>query len=241
MTEEALEGEIMEKNLPATAAQIIISGKELAAVALQMSRKTSLPSAISESLVEVSTTLKALEKLRKDTKEPILTQAKNIDLAFGYGLRPLTNAVNHLKGEYAAIQREEQERIRKEAEAEAKRIAKNAEKRAERVEAKGDSMEAENIRIQAEMEAEHAKAAITSQEVTTKAQGMSERKIWKIEVTDMAAFAAAVVSGKDKRLKADMLLPNMPVMNKLVKALEDGADGIPGTRVYYETSVAVRG
>jgi hypothetical protein len=236
---KTIEGELIEKNIPQTEARLIQDAKEEAERAMSITSKTATMPVITEKMKDLAAISKTIEAHRKETKAPVLLQAKNIDKVFNTALDPLAKAIRHLKGEFGAMQREAEEVRRKAAEVEAARIAKNAEKRAERAEKKGDEDEAENIRIQAEMEAEHAKAAIITQE-EEKPKGVSKRKNWQIEVTDMRAFAAACLSESEQRVNPDMLLVNQPAVNKLAKALGEGCKGIPGVRVFYEEVVSVR-
>ena len=245
MSEEPLEGELVNENIPVTHAQLIQSGKALANKHLGAMEKGTTTEQVGEILVDLQKWAKDLEKNRKTLKEPIIKAGKDIDKIFKVALDPLAAAVANQKRHYAMLQQQAEEARKKAAEEEAKRIQKNAEKRAERAEAKAEkgddeaAQRAEDIRAQAEMEAEHAKAAIATAAKPV-AKGVSDRKVWKYEITDPAAFMLACLDGSDKRLRPEMVTVNKAAVTKLVKALEDGASGIAGLNVFCDTTVAVR-
>jgi membrane protein involved in colicin uptake len=253
VTEETtpLEGELIPKGLPATERELIEIGETMGVMLgrIKIASDDDLEAA-SEPMRQAAGHLKMLEKHRKDFLSPLRDFVTKVNAEYKVASDELDKGIRHAKQQVSAYQHKVQQEKDRLAREEAARIAKNAEKRAARVEKKAAesdnpdaaaeaAAEAENIRIQAELEAEHAAAAIATQE-KAKAEGVSTRKDWKIEVTDVAAFIGAIAAGNDPRLTTDMVKVNQPALNKLAKALKEGCKGIPGTRVYYEDVLSVR-
>jgi hypothetical protein len=233
-----LEGELVPKDTPATEVHLVVSTRDMATQAINL-RATDEASntKVVEVLQELKASMKTCDDHRKEATAPLRDKVADINAFYNVAIDKAKSAERHLKGEISAYSHKLEEDQRRAAEEEAKRIQKNAEKRAERAEKKGDDEAAEQIRTEAEMESEHAKAALSSIE-PPKAKGVSKSKNWKIEVTDMAAFVKSIEG--DARLTFDMVKPNQTALNKLVKALGEGCKDIPGTRVWYEDVVAVR-
>jgi hypothetical protein len=238
--DDFVEGVLMPAGVPATEIELIDMGESMGMTLQRLKISTTKElEAASDPMREAAGHKKMLEEHRKEHLSPVRTYVEMVNAEYKRATDAIDNGMRHAKSEMSAFQHKVEQERRKLAQAEAARIAKNAEKRAERAEVKGDEGRAEEIRMEAEMEAENAKAAVTSQ-AAPKAAGVSSRKNWKIEVTDLIAFAGAIVAGNDPRLKPDMLKVNQPVLNKLVKALEGGCSDIPGVRVFYEDVVSVR-
>lgn len=241
--EDVVEGVLMPAGVPTTEIELIDMGETMGVMLgrLKIASDEDLEAA-SEPMRQAAGHKKMLEAHRKEHLSPVRTYVEMVNAEYKRAVDAIDKGMRHAKGEMSAYQHKVEQERRKAAEAEAARIAKNAEKRAERQELKGDDeglQRAEEIRMEAEMEAENAKAAIATQE-KPKAAGVSSRKNWKAEVVDLGAFIGAIAAGKDPRLKAELLKVNQPALNKLVKALEDGLKDVPGLRVFYEDVVSVR-
>jgi len=246
-----LTGELIPKGLPATALELIDLGESIGkALYIDVVTNDEDMENISTAMQQCAAHVKTLENMRKDHLRPIREYVEKVNAEYKRATDVIDRGLRHAKAEVSSYQHRVREQIRKEAAAEAARIAKNAEKRAERIEKKAAASEdtaaaaeaaaeAENIRMQAEVKAQHAAAAIATQEAP-KAKGVSSSKNWKIEVIDKKAFIGSVASGDDPRLTLDMVKVNQPELNKLAKALKEGCQGIKGARVYYDEIVSVR-
>lgn len=181
-----------------------------------------------ESLREVATLAKALDTRRKVRTKPIDDLKKEIMDYFRKGDEALTGARAALSQQTQAwtrkqqeIQREQQRKANEAAEKERRRIAKLAVKAEER----GDIDRA----IAHSERAAMVQAPIIAQ-APTKAEGVSTRTYWRFEVTD------------PMQLLPLYLLPNEPMIQKLVDALHENApQSLPGIRVWSEERVVVRG
>lgn len=69
-----------------------------------------------------------------------------------------------------------------------------------------------------------------------RAEGMSTRQTWHAEVVDIIALCRAVAEGK---ASTELVLPNMPNLNKLASAMKTTFN-IPGVRAVPKTSLAVK-
>ena len=241
--EQEIEQQLIPKDLPATLADQLIQGHRLGveAKAMQIQADPEARNAVVATLKMVVTQRKTLDEARKDQNRPHQDAIKRNNAAVAWATDALADAEQHLKAELSIDDRRMAQEQHKAAEEEAKRIARNAEKRAERAAAKGDEYAAAEIRLQAELEAETAKAAIATQ-AAPKAKGLSKRQNWKWEATDAQALKALFASGKDPRFTADCLKFDEAVINKIVKAYGEtlANNPPPGMRVYYEDVIAVR-
>ncbi len=128
----------------------------------------------------------------------------------------------------------EQERKRREAEAEANRMADEERKRM------ADAAAAEKAK--GNIETAHAiqQAALFVAPVSVapaqKIVGESQREVWSAEMVDMVALARAVGDGK---ASSELLLPNLPALNAQARSLK-ATLSIPGVRAVCKRVLASR-
>lgn len=231
------EPELVTKDLPATGVQLLEKARDIANQSLvfyKTEQDRKLGTALLKNVVSLS---KDFEAIRKEAVGPLNERVKAINGLVKEAQAPLQKVMTHYKGEEAAWVRKQQEEARKKAEAEAAKIAKKAERKAAKAEAEGDDYAAEEIRAQAEIEADSAIGTAAEPE---KMEGVSIRGTWKVEVTNVKQFLTAILDGTDARLNINHIKVNQPELNKLVKALKEGARGLPGCRVFCDTTVSVR-
>ena len=163
-----------------------------------------------------------LIKKAHDTHKSLIAERKK-------QLEPVLEAERLVKGKIAAYSRE-QDRIRREREAEARRRAKllaeaDTLQRAVDLENQGRAAEAEAL-----IEKTPAPVAPVVSEPAPKAEGVSIRKVWKFEVVDVT------------KIKPAYLKPDTAKIGKVVRALgADAAEAVgEGIEVYQEESVAAR-
>lgn len=136
--------------------------------------------------------------------------------------------------EQERIRLAEEQRLQAEArkEAEARTLAAAAEMEREAV----TTGNAEMLQEANDILNEPIEAPVVSvKTLMPKVQGITYRDNWKVHPTiDIKALAAAVAAGT---VGANLLLPNMPVLNKLAAAQPD----IPGVKFYNDRQIAARG
>lgn len=150
-------------------------------------------------------------------------------------LRPIDGARQLVEGKLTAYEREEQRKaaaLRLAAEAAAR---KAAEERAllEAIEAEdaGDIVAAEQII------AEPVVTPIVKIETqTAKVEGISTRTTYSAEVTDLGALVAYVAANTSA---LNLIMPNMPALNSLARAMREQMT-IPGVRAVATQTKAVR-
>lgn len=188
-----------------------------------------------------STEVSALKKrraeidgARKSIVDPINKAKDAVQALFNPVLADYDAAEKTIKGKMIAYLNE-QERIQREAQAEADRVAREAaakaEKEAAKLEKKGKIEEAEAIR---------EIAAVTPAPViaplVTQVGGNSVRKAWKGEVFDKGAFLKAVA---ENVMFFDLVEVNESALNRLLAATNGKAE-IPGVRAKHEAVLAIR-
>jgi hypothetical protein len=164
-------------------------------------------------------------------------------------IAPLAAAERIVSGKSGAYA--EGERVRAEAAAmvaaeEARKREEEAKKRAEEqalqdaiaAEAAGDTEQAADLFAEAqEIESEPVVVPVfTPVMQTATVAGVSERKTWSAELTDIAALVAHVASHPEC---INYLLPNMPALNALARSQHE-AMRIPGVRSVGTVSLSVR-
>lgn len=129
----------------------------------------------------------------------------------------------------------EQDRKRREAEAEAARRADEERKRLEAQAAeqrKAGNVETAHAIAQAATFVAPAPVAIEKPKIA----GEATREIWRAEVEDLVALAKAIADG---RASSENILPNMPALNQQARALK-GSLAIPGVKAVCERVLATR-
>jgi colicin import membrane protein len=79
-------------------------------------------------------------------------------------------------------------------------------------------------------------SAATVEKTVPKVSGLSTRKVWKVEVTDKAAFVKYIAEHPEY---LELVEPNTPAVNKLGLALKQACP-IAGVRVYEDEQLASR-
>lgn len=188
----------------------------------------------SDVLSKAKDRIKTLESNRKKITAP-LDQAKKAAMDF---FRPATDAMTKLEGVLKpkiAAYINEQERLRREAEAAAEEKARKErerlEARAEKARESGKDEKAAALELQAA-----TTVAVTPAVPETKISGASVRKVWKGKVTDVKALCAAVADGT---LPPTVVEFKQAELNKFAGVFQNTRD-IPGLEIFQESVVASR-
>ncbi len=220
----------------------------------------------SDELREITARRKKIEDMRLSLTRPLDESKKRIMDLFRAPTERLEQAEQLLrKGvlTYQQAEREKAEKARREAEAaleaerraaeEARREAERAERDAQALAAAADSKverdaaltaahEAARARSEAEARVEIAEIApLPAIAQAPQADGVSTRKTWKAEVTDLKALvlaAAERLSRGDETLLA-FLAPDTKALAGAARSMRNKLS-VPGVRVYAEESLAVR-
>jgi membrane protein involved in colicin uptake len=142
----------------------------------------------------------------------------------------------------AQKEREKAEEARRAA-AEAARKAQEAQDERERKRLEAEARRKEQVAANAEQRADTKEdiaatvvAPVVGNEEEAKVDGVSRRKNWKAEVTDLSAFVAWVVKTENYHLvEADQ-----KNLNKYAKMVEDTKQ-VPGVRIFNDESTTFRG
>jgi hypothetical protein len=144
-------------------------------------------------LVSVMSLHKKLDTMRKEEKEPHDKAAKAVQDKYREPMSFLDKAKSLLKQSMYAYQKAEDDRRARQAEEERKRIERNAEKRAETAMAKGDEDTSHQIIQEAAIEAQTAKAVISTPSSKSK---VSRRSKYEAVLLDMRELLQAILDGK---------------------------------------------
>lgn len=147
---------------------------------------------------------------------------------------PLVEAEGHIKRAMLGYQ-QEQERIRREAEAkaqeEARKQREKLEAQAAKAAEKGKTEKAEALQV--------AAASVVTPIIpptVPKVAGISTRITYRASVENIKALAAAVGAGTIPEMA---VLPNMPFLNNQARAMKETL-AYPGVKVEQETGIASR-
>lgn len=170
---------------------------------------------------------KQVEKARKELVDPLNSHVKNINARFKHLSEPLEKAESILKGKMLIFQRELETKRRAEEEVKRKELEEFTRKAAEDAKATGDIETAKEIDKATDI---MLAKPIELEKVRGGATGAvsSITKRWKAEVIDIQALAAA---------RPDLILPNMPLINNLVRA---GVRNLEGVEIKQEEGLAIR-
>jgi hypothetical protein len=195
-------------------------------------------------LRDISTRAKALETRRLEITRPMDAAKKSVMDLFAAPLKQLQEAEAGLKRAITGYQLE-QARIR---EAEERRLQEKADRERREAEARAEELRQKAADCPTEGRAAYLEGLAEEQELkaavivaptlapAAKVEGVSMRDCWTAEVTDIRALCQAVCEG---RIDAQALLPNMPYLSGLAKALKQGMR-IPGVRAVNNPVVAAR-
>lgn len=249
------------------AAQAVRIADETLAIAKEYSIDSQpMYEAAGEELRDIATKIKKLEETRLSLTRPLDESKRRIMDLFRGPLTTLEQAQGLLKSGMATFHAAEQDRIRREREAaeaaaraererlareqaEAQAAAARAAEEAAAAAAAGDHEAAAAAEAAAAEAAEAAEAAQAEAELAEiapppavlaeapKAAGISARKNWKADVTDLAALVKAAAAAPSLLV---YLQANTVTINQVAKALKAECR-IPGVRVYAEDIIAARG
>lgn len=195
---------------------------------------TEMREAAGEDLKRVKALAKEVEEQRKDITGPLDLAKKRVMDLFRRPTEFLERAESTIKRACLAWDGE-QDRKRREAEAEAARKADEERKRlaaeAAKQAAAGNTETAHAITQAAQMV-----APIPVAIERPKIAGESTRDVWRAELTDLVALARAVGNGQ---ASPECLLPNMPVLNGQARALK-GSLQLPGVKAVCEKVLSSR-
>lgn len=193
-----------------------------------------LREAASEDLKRVKGLAREIDDQRKEITGPLDLAKKRVMDLFRKPAEFLERAEITIKNACIAFDRE-QERIRREQQAEAARAADAERKRLSdeaAAQAKAGNAETAHAIEQAAQMVAPVPVVIDRPRIA----GEAMREVWRAEVTDLVALARAVADGL---VAAENILPNGPVLNGQARALK-GALAIPGVKAVAERVLASR-
>jgi len=191
-----------------------------------------------ENLRKIKSKAKELDGLRKSLTKPIDESKKRIMELFKEPFEYLTRAESHVKkamigwqADQEKVRQAEQARLAEIQRKEAEKLQQQAAKEAARVGSlKTDAAKANAA---AKAEALKAKAEVVSNMTTTveskiqEVSGISTRKMWKFEITDV------------NKIPREYMIPDEKYIGQIVRA-SAGKKEIPGIRVYSENMILSR-
>jgi hypothetical protein len=184
-------------------------------------------------LVEIKTYNKRVQDYWKEPKDNAYKAWKGICAKEKVILDPLNEAEGLIKQKMATYQREQEAKeraIRAELERCQREEAERLLKEAEEKEAAGDMLGADLAMTQAELVESASPVAVMQ---TAKAFGISSKKVWKARVTDESKVPVDVLG--------IIIRPvDMSALDKLAK-LTDGKGQIPGVEFYQDIVMSARG
>ena len=172
-----------------------------------------------------------IEAVRVDLKKPVLEAGKKIDEMFRPALDTLRAAEAACKKEMMRWQTE-QDRIRREREAEQARELARAEAARQKALERGDDKGV----ARAEERAAQAVAQGTLVAPPAEVKGFYTVEKWKAEVVDFKALVKWVNSRSGN---LELLLPNEKALNKMAEGMKDKMS-VPGVRVVKEEVAGMR-
>jgi|GEM_PF-545683 len=186
-----------------------------------------------------------LEKLRKDITRPLDESKKNVMALFRPALEKLDQAEKLIKKQMLIFQqeqehkrREQEELLRKQAEAEQRRREKLAERQAEKARERGDEERAQEI---LDNVPNIPLPSVQAEEI--KSDGISTRKVWKAKVTNFTALVQACLDNPEwlgDGVGEGYIIPNEKLLGEIARSTK-GTVKIPGVDIYsYDTVAAGR-
>lgn len=179
-----------------------------------------------EFLKQIKSTTKVLDDARKDITKPLDEAKKRVMDLFRGPIEKLAQAETVLKRAILTYS-QEQDRIRKEAEAKAlaaaraeeERKRKALEERAAKEAEKGNTAKAEALQEKAENV--YVPTVVLAPPTPEKISGISTKKVWKFRITD------------EKAIPRDYLVVNETMLGKLAQATQ-GKVPVAGVEFYQE-------
>lgn len=177
---------------------------------------------------------KDLETLRKRAVTPLNNKVKAINQWFRGPADYLSASRESLSVALLEYSDKKAKEAQRQAEIEAKRLLKNAEKKAKLFEKNNDEDAAVEQRERAGLLASMTIASVDTR--PPKEAGISTRYKYSAVVIDMPKLVSAVANGE---VPKDVIIPNMPELNRLAKALKMDLK-IPGVGVNKIPVMSVR-
>lgn len=181
---------------------------------------------------QVTELFAAPKKAASDAHKAVCAAEKKLLVPITEAVGVASRKILAYDAEQEALRRAEQARLQAEADAAAARERERLEALAKRCTV--DAAKAESYRNAA---AEVAPAAVIIPTIDDAAQGEVKRRVWRAELTDMAALIEA--ASKGNAAAAGLLLFDGPAANRAAAAFKrDGV--VPGVRFFEETQLAHR-
>ena len=168
--------------------------------------------AANDDLKIIKAKYREIEEKRKFLKEPALEQGRRIDAMFRPALDTLSSAERAYKKSMGAWQ-DEQDRIRREAEAKARALFLKAEQ--ERIKALDSGNDKKLAKAEEKIAA--AAALVEAAPEVPKAAGFHQVEVWSAEIVDIDS------------LPREFMLPDLKKLDDVAKALQ-GKFNVPGAR-----------
>ncbi len=187
---------------------------------------------------EIVQALAAVQKKVREFHDPLAQSAHEhhrlITAARTAQLNPLTSATAVLMGNVAVWRREEQERLRREAEEQQRREQKRLDDEALELAAR---LKAEGVDEDAALEAAAPAPAYVPPPPAPKIAGMRTSKHWDYEITGMRLLCGLICAGK---VPTSLLEPKRSAC--LAFAKMHGAEGnVPGLRMFEVSTIGRKG
>lgn len=224
---------MIEPGIPAEALELAEQTGALATITTAITIKGAADyEAAGERLKQFSAKEKEVEEFRKKLKAPILAAGKAIDAFFDAPLKRLASARAAYKVAILGYQ-QEQERIRREAEA---RAQEEARKERERLEAKAAKLAEKGKPEKAEAVAAAAAAVVSPILPTTtqRLSGISNRTTYSAQVTDLLLLVQAIAAGS---VPLNAVIANTPFLNNQARAMKETLN-YPGVKAVATTGLA---
>ncbi len=212
---------------PGDTASVAASAALKRAEALTITTPEQYEAAVAE-LQVIKGKFKEVEGSRKELKKPLDEAVKKLQDFFRNPLDFLTKAESILKRKILAYQ-QEQDRLRREEQA---RLDEAARKEQDKLAAQAQRAEAAGKTEKAEVLQQRAATVVAPTVVRSapRVSGLSTRKVYTVEITDIKALCKAVAEG---RVPASYVEANLKVLNAQARTLKtefvcDGVKVIEG-------------
>lgn len=187
----------------------------------------------SSSLINIKSKVKALENRRKEITKPIDEAKKSVMDLF----RPATDALKQIESivkpkivEFELKVQEQERKERAAAEEKARKAREKAEAAAEKAREQGKDEKADMLEQKA------ATIVPVVPVAQPKSKGVSMRKTWKAEVTDVQKVCAAIAAGE---IPASIIEFKAAELNAFAKTWQNNKQ-FEGLKIYQEAGVSTR-
>jgi hypothetical protein len=185
-------------------------------------------------LTENKAEQKRLDAQRVELVDPLNKVVKSLNAMYKPVLEVLTQAEGIVKRTIGTYQQAEQQRIAKEqveAEERARKERARLQARADAAAEKGQAEKAEVLNLQAA-----STVAVIPQSAPTRVAGMSTRKVWVAEVTDIKEVCRLIASGE---LPPTLVEFKTIELNRIANTWQNNRE-FPGLRITADVRVASR-